>query len=226
MTVPLSRRAFLKWSGVLAIGATQLTFPHAGQLRIASTWPLTQPHQYLPNPDSLFNRDLTSFDLLLVPAYVAAELIQRGALQALSGSPGRAHDPEGAFTQFHHSETIRLPLASAWPDHPRLVVGAALWARGYSPNDSHPGHLAQIEKDVLARRLPARSDTAALLIEYDWVIPQGARRDLSLEFLRYQHSPTPAIPQSAQHPAIPLMPLPHAARAQMAQWWTRLTTNG
>jgi hypothetical protein len=221
MTLPLDRRAFLKLGGALGL-ATAFALPPASKVRIASAWPLPFPHRCFPNPDHLLAQDLSRFDLLVIPAYAAAELIQRGALCALPGSPGRAHDPEGTFTQPCHYDVRALPLASAWPDHPRLVVGAALWARGYSPNDSHPGHLAQIEPDLLARRLPAREGAAALLIEYDWVIPLNANREAALAFLRGQRS---AVSSHAKRSAIPLMPLPSAARSHISQLWARLTTN-
>lgn len=218
MTVRFSRRSFLKWSGGLALGATSLTLSAASGPRIAATWPVRAPHLYLPNPDALLDRELSAFDLLLVPAYAAAELIQRRQLQPLPGrlrgTPGRAHDPEGAFTWPQHYDRVTLPLAAPWPQHPRLVVGAALWARGYSPNDLHPGRLAQVEQDLRAGRLPARAEAAALLIEYDWVIPQGARPELALEFL---HDQRPAV--TPPPPAIPLMPFSPRARAQVASLW-------
>lgn len=223
MTAPLSRRAFLKLSGALSVA---LQWPVAGGLRLASTWPLTYPHHYFPNPEALLARGLSQFDLLLLPAYAAAELIQANALQTLPGLPGRAsagsraHDPEGAFTLPYQSQSVTLPLTSAWPNHPRLVVGAALWARGYSPNDSHPGHLAQIEKDLLAHRQLTRPDTATLKIDYDWVMPRTtSSTQAALEFLTRLRPLTPP-PGSA----IPLMPFSPAARAQISQLWERLTT--
>lgn len=222
MTAPVSRRAFLKLSGALSVA---LPWPVAGGLRLASTWPIAYPHHYFPNPEALVARGLSQFDLLLLPAYAAAELIQANALQTLPGLPGRAsagsraHDPEGAFTLPYHSQSFTLPLTSAWPNHPRLVVGAALWARGYSPNDSHPGHLAQIEKDLLAHRQLTRPDVAALKIEYDWVMPRTpSNTRAALEFLTSLR-PLTSAPQAG----LPLMPLPITARRQIAAMWKRLT---
>lgn len=215
MTAPLSRRAFLKLSGALSVAAS---WPARGGARLAATWPVPYPHYYFPNPEKLLAQNLARFDVLLLPAYAAAELIQANALQTLPGAPSRAHDPEGAFTQPYHYQIISLPLASAWPNHPRVVVGAALWARGYSPNDSHPGHLAQIEKDLLTRRPLVRPDAATLVIEYDWVIPLNANREAALAFLRHQQSKISNLKS-----AIPLMPFSPAARAQIFQTWERLT---
>lgn len=225
MTAPLNRRAFLKLSGALSV-AIHWPALVSGGMRLASTWPIVYPHHYFPNPEALLAHGLSQFDLLLLPAYAAVELIQAGAVQTLPGLPGRAsagsraHDPEGAFTLPYHYEAIKLPLPSVWPNHPRVVIGAALWARGYSPNDSHPGHLAQIEKDLLAQRPPRRSDTATLVIEYDWVIPRTARHTQgALEFLTNLRPLTPN-----PGAAIPLMPFSRAARAQISQLWERLTT--
>ena len=104
-----NRRAFLKLSA--AVGAACFHPPAhpstsialrsvsaqdasaASGLSIASTSTLPFPHHYFPNAESLLTRRLAAFDLLLVPAYAAAELIHRGALQKIPGAPGRAHDP-------------------------------------------------------------------------------------------------------------------------------------
>jgi hypothetical protein len=164
----LPRRTFLKISAALGVAAY---LQPARGLRLASTLPLPFPHQRFPNAEALLTHRL-DFDLLLVPAYLAAELIQRGALQTVPGVPGRAHDPDGAYTipylttlstilyrhippaDLWHSNTL-------WPASPRLVIGLALLRRGYSPNDSHPGHLAQIEKDLLDARLRIVPDPEA-----------------------------------------------------------------
>jgi hypothetical protein len=163
----LNRRTFLKLSAAYGIAA-RLRLP--AQPLIASTYPLPFPHRYFPNAESLLAQPLDRYDLLLVPAYLATELIRRGALRQLENdlpkSIGRAHDPEGAFT---------LPYAFAigglayrgtppkslddlwnsdalWPDSSRLVIGAALLRRGYPLNEAHPGHLAQVEEDLIRRR--------------------------------------------------------------------------
>ncbi len=219
MTAPLNRRAFLKLSGALGVAAH---WPVARAVRLAATWPVTYPHRYFPNPENLLAHGVSPFEALLLPAYAAAELIQANALHTLPGTPGRAHDPDGAFTFPYHYETIALPLTSAWPNQPRVVVGAALWARGYSPNDSHPGHLAQIEKDLLTHNRPVRSSAATLLIEYDWVIPQTANLESALAFIR---NLPPARLHDHRPSAIPLMPLPLTARHQIAAIWKRLTAS-
>lgn len=221
MTRLLSRRAFLKLSGAASVA---VQWPARRGLRLASTWPLSYPHHYFPNPETLLAYGLNQFDLLLLPAYAAAELIQTNALQTMPGLPGRAsagsraHDPDGAFTLPYLYQTITLPLASTWPNHPRVVIGAALWARGYSPNDSHPGHLAQVEQDLLVRRPPKRSDPAMLVVEFDWVIPRAAlKATAACEFLASLRPLTPG-PRAA----VPLMPASPAARAQISQIWERL----
>ena len=133
---------------------------------IASSLPLPYPHHYVPDADTLLTRRLSAFDVLLIPAYAAAALIRRGEVRALTGehflSLGRAHDPDGAFTLPHVFATGALLSRGAslnsladlwradavWPDSARLVIGAALMRRGYSPNDIHSGHMAQIEQDL------------------------------------------------------------------------------
>lgn len=163
----LNRRAFLKLSAAFGIAA-HLRLP--AQPLIASTYPLPFPHRYFPNAESLLAQPLDRYDLLLVPAHLAAELIRRGALQQLDNdlpkSLGRAHDPEGAFTHPHAFAIGGLAYRgtppkslddlwnsdSLWPDSSRLVIGAALLRRDYPLNDTHPGHLAQVEEDLIRRR--------------------------------------------------------------------------
>jgi len=178
----INRRAFLKLSA--AFGAACFHPPAhpatsiaprsasaqdasaASGLSIASTCPLPFSHHRFPNAESLLTRRLAAFDLLLVPAYAAAELIRGGALQKIPGSPGRAHDPDGAFTiPYSYAITALVyrgtPPASLdnlwthaalWPDAPRLVIGTALLRSGYRLNDANPGHLAQVEEDLLRLR--------------------------------------------------------------------------
>ena len=159
----MNRRAFLKLGAALGAAAAVQLPPGAA---LASTLPLPVPHHYFPNAETLLAHDLRRFDLLLVPAYAAAELIRRGALRPLNGPPGRAHDPDGAFTIPYAFGLAALAYRGArpqsfadlwlrdslWPDEPRLVLGAALLRRGWSPNDSHPGRLAQVERDLLELR--------------------------------------------------------------------------
>ena len=123
---------------------------------------------------------LSAFDLLLVPAYAAAALIERGALLPLPGPAGRAHDPEGAFTLPYArmaaallyrggpppaglDDLWRHPAQTLWPDDARLVIGAALLRRGYSPNDTHPGRLALAQADLAEMRPRLAADPAAAL---------------------------------------------------------------
>lgn len=163
----LSRRAFLKLSAAFGIAA-HLRLPT--QPVIAATYPLPFPHRHFPNAESLLAQPLGLYDLLLIPAHLAAELIRRGALQPLDShlpkSTGRAHDPEGAFTLPHTFAIGGLAYRGTppkslddlwntdalWPDSSRLVIGAALLRRGYPLNDTHPGHLAQVEADLIRRR--------------------------------------------------------------------------
>lgn len=172
----LNRRAFLKLSAAFGIAA-QLRLPT--QPIIAATQPLPFPHHYFPNAESLLAQPLGLYDLLLVPAHLAAELIRRSALRPLDShlpkSTGRAHDPEGAFTLPYAFAIGGLAYRGAppkslddlwnadalWPDSSRLVIGAALLRRGYPLNDTHPGHLAQVEKDLIKRRPRIVSDPLA-----------------------------------------------------------------
>src|SRR5262249_26471328 len=48
---------------------------------------------FLPFPERLLQAPRLALDAALLPAYIAAQLIQRGWLQALPGPPGRAPDP-------------------------------------------------------------------------------------------------------------------------------------
>jgi hypothetical protein len=233
--------------------------------RIASTLPLPFPHAYFPDPEALLAsvRSLARFDLLLAPAYIAAELIQRGVLQATGGmpewAPGRAHDPDGTFTipyrykigALRYSEggaPASMPSWSElwqadgrilWPSGSRLAIGAALLSRGYSPNDTHAGHLAQAGDD-LARLESAPPTSARLalelvdasaasharlpmegvpLIEYDWVIPVAGSVELARKFVQSLGRPAD-IPKLAGARLIPLMPLPEPARRQHAEIWS------
>ena len=318
----ISRRAFLQLSAALGAALLQQTArpstaprrgfahaqcaPTAGSLSIASTFPLPFPHRYFPDAERLLDHCLDAFDLLLVPAYAAVNLIRRGALQILPGVPGRPHDPDGAYTFPYLTALSALIYRGAppsslddlwardalWPDSSRLVIGAALLRRGYPLNDSHPGHLAQVGEDLLRLRprlvpdplaalhsglaslaftliqvhmaemhlpLPPRSSTAAsassvsaqaaeeagsragailpsegaALLEYDWVIPPGARNaEAALAFVanaQYGIRNIAKPPVGTQYAfdasapkLIPLTPLPAAALAQRASIWKRL----
>jgi hypothetical protein len=173
-----SRRYFLKLGAaaaatlVLRLPEPALSCPTSSPLRIQSALPLPG-YGYLPFPERLLGQPLDHIDTALVPAYVAAALIQRGLLQPVAGPAGRAHDPEGVYTvpYAYRVASLRYPdemaapkLASwadlwaaagrsVWPASGRLITGAALLHRGYSPNDTHPGHLAQAGDD-LARLRP------------------------------------------------------------------------
>ena len=175
MGTPLHRRTFLKLSAAgAALGAAAYLKP-VGGLAVASTLPLPFPHRHFPDAETLLTRRLDAFDLLLVPAYAAVELICRNALRLIPGPPGRAHDPDGAYTIPYLTAVSALLYRGApprslddlwradalWSDSSRLVIGAALLRRGYSPNDTHSGHLAQIEKDLLDLRPRLVPDPAA-----------------------------------------------------------------
>lgn len=184
----MNRRAFLKLSAGLGAALALPRFP----LRLASTLPLPFPHTFIANPDTAL--DLRAWDALLVPAYRAAEWIQHGQLQPLAGPPGRAHDPEGAFTRPHQFR-IHRTIQSQWP---RLAIGLALQNLGHSPNDWHTGHVAQALRH-LQQRAPLWS--AGVLVEYDWVLTHPS---LAQSFLAAQ--PCAPVPTVASAP--PLLPWP------------------
>src|SRR5579859_3563874 len=167
-----TRRHFLKLGA--AVVAAGLALPLAGwpasapgspALRIASAL-LLPGYDYLASPERLVTSAPDRPDVALIPAHVAALLVRHGLLQPLPGPPGRAHDPDGHYSLPHAyrvaalsfpSETAAPQQASwadlwtrraAWPASGRLIMGAALLRRGYSPNDSHPGHLAQAAADL------------------------------------------------------------------------------
>jgi hypothetical protein len=202
----LERRAFLKWSAALsaALCLPRLTPP----LRLASTLPLPGPHHFFPNPDALLTRGPRGFDALLIPAYVAAEWIQRGSLAQLTGPLHRAHDPEGVFTRPQH---FAVQHAFNW-DWPRLTLGLALQQRGQSPNAAHPGYLAQLADDFPR----ADASSTGILIEYDWVIP----REATNAEVAHRHlaalAPANALVPSC---AAPLMLWPAPLRAQAEVLW-------
>jgi len=172
----MHRRTFLKL-GVALGAAVNLPRPRLNAPAIASTLPLPISHTYFADVEALLATRLSNFDALLVPAHAAAELIWRRALQRLPGPPGRAHDPDGAFTIPYATTIAGLVYRGAppqsladlwrgealWPDSARLVIGAALLRRGYPLNDTHPGRLAQIEKDLLALRPRLARDPLAAL---------------------------------------------------------------
>ncbi len=178
MTVPsaprTSRRSFLKLGAATIAAALALprvewlpSAPDPSALRVRSALPLPG-YGALALPERLLTWRPNAIDVALVPAYVAAQLIQRGWLQPFDGQPGRAHDPEGRYTMPYAQRVaaVRFPNetaapkasswedlwragpAAVWPAVGRLLAGAALLRRGYSPNDTHPGHLAQAGMDL------------------------------------------------------------------------------
>lgn len=165
MSQRVSRRAFLKLSAA-GLAGWGLSPAWAAPLapRLVTTLPVPFDHRFVSNPDSLLARQPAGADLLLVPAYIAVGLVARGWVQRLPGPPGRAHDPEGAYTvpyRYAVSAFVRAAGAApndpwhptiVWPAFSRLLLGAALQRRGFSPNDSHAGHLAQAGEDLLALR--------------------------------------------------------------------------
>ena len=167
-----TRRHFLKLGAAAVAAGLALPLigwpagtPGSPPLRIASALPLPG-YDYLPFPEKLLTPAADRPDLALVPAYVAALLVRHGRLQPLAGPPGRAHDPDGHYSVPHayRVAALRFPDETgapqsaswadlwtgraAWPASSRLIVGAALLRRGYSPNDSHPGHLAHAAADL------------------------------------------------------------------------------
>jgi hypothetical protein len=216
----LTRRSFLKVS--LAIGAAGLApaVPARAEHlpRIASALALPFSHQRLPDPDELLTGRLPGCDLLLVPAYIAAGLLQQQKLQPLALAerhPGRGHDPDGAFTRPHAYRVTALltrdasalglealweaPADALWPANARLLIGKALLRRGYSPNEQHPGRLAQAMADlaVLGPRivpdpvaaLRAGSGRLALvLVEASGHVPDRARCLAGGQLRRLEHS--------------------------------------
>jgi hypothetical protein len=143
-------------------------------LRVGASLPVPAAHTRIKDPEAFLARPALAdrFDLLLLPAYVAAGLIQEGALRTIGGVPGRAHDPDGAYTlPYAEALTVEVTRAggtpaagpAAWPALRRVVLGAALRERGYSPNDPHPGHLVQAGADLLAARPHLAEDPLAEL---------------------------------------------------------------
>jgi hypothetical protein len=177
MSQRVDRRAFLKLSGAglagigLRPGLAALAAPV-----VAATLPVPFAHRYVANPDSLLARHPAGADLLLVPAHVAAGLIQRGRLLPLAGPAARAHDPEGAFTVPYRYAVAALvhPLdvvpadawqpSLAWPSFGRLLLGVALQRGGHSPNDPHAGHVAEAARDLLRLRPDLAADPMAALL--------------------------------------------------------------
>jgi hypothetical protein len=100
---------------------------------------------------------------LLVTAELAARLIQQGRLAHLAGPPGRAHDPEGAFTTPAGISVLTVTGADRlcellrpgglWPADARTSIAATLLALGYSPNSHSAVELARAER-ALAQAWP------------------------------------------------------------------------
>lgn len=197
----MKRRTFLKLSAVL--GAALALPPRS--LRLASALPLPFPHTRLANPDTAL--DPREWDALLIPAYRAAEWIQRGWLAPLTRciAPGRAHDPESAFTHPYRFHWHRS-LLDNWP---RLTAALALQHSGYSPNDTHPGHLA-----LALRALPhtAALNARGVLVEYDWVTAGNPAGQAFLAAQIPARAPTPL-------PAPPLLPWPAWAYHTLASYF-------
>jgi hypothetical protein len=266
---PLSRRSFLKVSAALGASlgwpaASAFAEPRSPGAGFAAEAPKIAAALPLPGAVHLPvgawpERPPAGFDLLLVPAHKAAAYIRLGRLLPLPGPRGRAHDPDGAFTwpyAFQVAALSRLAPGRAahwaaawqspspWPLDSRLVIGAALLRRGYSPNDAHAGHLAEVEADLLdlAPRLAASAapslafgwvDLAAVsaralplegtpLVEYDWVIPRGAPDPAGAQAYATRLPPAVLPAGRPSVPLIPLMPLPPRAAAHHAALWRQL----
>lgn len=140
--LPFSRRTFFKVSAVLSALTLRLGRP----LTIAAALPLVGAHVNI-DADEL---EPLNFDTALLPAYAAVHLIRQRHAQRLSGPPGRAHDPEGAFTVPSKMMIAAVAYAGVeplqpllehvwapealWPRFGRLALGVALVRHGYSPN--------------------------------------------------------------------------------------------
>jgi len=234
LTSRVSRRAFLSSAGALAAAAVlarlipsptasaPATLPRAPGLRLASALPLPVPHVHSNYLAAWTDDRLDRFDLILAPAYAAAALIARGRLARLSGPRGRAHDPDGAYT-VPFTYLVGVPESSASvPADPRVALGAALMRRGHSPNDPHPGRVAQALADLAnpwlgatsaislldpaqAARL-AQPGASMMLIEYDWVIPAASARPAAAAAFVAALTPPlpPALPGVRLYPVMPL----------------------
>ncbi|MBL8045142.1 MAG: hypothetical protein JNL09_01300 [Anaerolineales bacterium] len=137
-----SRRTFFKVSAVLSA----LTLRFGRPLFVASALPLAGAHVNL-EADELVP---LNFDAALLPAYAAVNFIRQRYAHRLGGPPGRAHDPEGAFTipskmmiaavAYTGAEPVQPLLEhiwtrnALWPRFGRLALGVALLRHGYSPN--------------------------------------------------------------------------------------------
>jgi hypothetical protein len=258
--VAVSRRSFLRLAGLAAAsaGLSRAWAAPPGEaraaLRIAAAVPVAAPHTLAPSLGGWTRRAVEAFDLLLAPAYLASALIAQGALARLPGPAGRAHDPDGAFTVPGAYRVGALagggaalgwealwsrPEQAVWADEPRLALAAALAHRGYSPNDPHPGRLAQAHADLLALRPRRAADPLgaleagaaslalallepaqaaalplpagrALLLEYDWIVPAASPR--RAEAAAWARALPPVLPPALDGARlIPLMPLPLAA---------------
>jgi hypothetical protein len=173
---PVSRRAALTL-GLTAAAALALVKAQSGPY-LAAALPTRLTRRTIADADSLAEQ-AERFDLLLLPAYAAAGLIREGRLRRLSGPPGRAHDPDGAFTAphslqfttllYHGAAPERITLAhlfqpgALWPEYPRLIIGLALLRRGYLPNTEDPAHLQQVEDDLRRARPTLGADPLCAL---------------------------------------------------------------
>jgi hypothetical protein len=203
--MPFSRRTFFKLSV-----ATLASLTLARGFRLASALSLNMPHTRL-----VPFAPLPFADLYLLPAYLAAQLIQADALMPLYGPP-RAYDLDGITTPY----TTRYT-----GDDPRLIIGYALARHGYSPNTPNVGHLTLIEKDLTpkGKSVPtatwhrqADANAPLLALEYAWCLPRASSNpSLARELIH-----TVAFPQLA---AIPITPLPPRLHAYYGQWWHNLT---
>lgn len=270
MRPPVSRRQFVSLS---AAALTALLFRPRTDVIIGSTLPLPGPHQFFPETDALLTALLereTKFDALLLPAYAAAELIRRKTVRPLAGRlmagpPGRAHDPAGAFTLPYRRMVAALvyrgerPASASlealwspqaiWPAEGRLVIGVALLRRGYPLNPTHPGHLAQVEKDLCAlrpqltrhplRALKAgRGSVALALISEDELTarqaapPMEGRIQVEYDWVIPRSAAKPDLAEQVvrqpsavinhQAATFTLAPLPAAVRARYAEIWARV----
>ncbi|MBP7690689.1 MAG: hypothetical protein KA764_02175 [Anaerolineales bacterium] len=203
-----ARRAFLKLGAALAAGIGLRPSAPAGAAQpgaLAAALPLDDcPCAFISDAERL-TAQAGSFDAVLVPAYAAARLIQRGAARPFTlpaGAPGRAHDAAGRWTRPGATRVLALVYHGAppaqpawtdvfqphaiWPDYGRLALAAALLRRGWLPDDPHPGRWARAEADLRAaepslaadpvRALQAGRGAVALALVDPAAPPPGAAR--------------------------------------------------
>lgn len=203
---PVSRRTFLTLGLTTAAALPTFAIAKDARLRaglhLAAALPTRLTRRLIADADALAAQ-AEHFDLLLLPAYAAASLIRAGRVHRLSGPPGRAHDPDGAFTVPHSLQFTALFYRGAaperltldhlfqpgalWPAYPRLIIALALLRRGYLPNDEEPAHLQQVEDDLRRARPTLVDDPLRAL--------QAGRGPVALSLLDAGRLPGARLPE-------------------------------